>query len=118
MAPRANWKSWSIQDFIDLGQLRSVRVPIDHIAKFLMRDVEDVEEKAVVVSSDRTGAPTASCRGLCPRDRGSAQGQPVVRRDLHRAKTVERHQGTPQALTKTQGQDSESDGGRAVDNFV
>jgi hypothetical protein len=27
--PRANWKSWSIQDFIDLGQLRSVRVPIE-----------------------------------------------------------------------------------------
>jgi hypothetical protein len=27
--PRANWNSWSIQDFIDLGQLRSVRVPIE-----------------------------------------------------------------------------------------
>ena len=39
-------KPWSETDLTDLGQLRSVGIPIDHIAKFLMRDLEDVAEKA------------------------------------------------------------------------
>jgi hypothetical protein len=39
-------KAWSEMDLTDLGQLRSVGIPVDHIAKFLMRDLEDVSEKA------------------------------------------------------------------------
>jgi hypothetical protein len=37
-------KAWSETDLTDLG--RSVGIPIDHIAKFLMRDLKDVAEKA------------------------------------------------------------------------
>jgi hypothetical protein len=39
-------KAWSETDLTDLGQLRSAGIPIDHIAKFLVRDLEDVAEKA------------------------------------------------------------------------
>jgi hypothetical protein len=39
-------KAWSETDLTDLGHLRSVGIPIDHIAKFLMRDLQDVAEKA------------------------------------------------------------------------
>jgi hypothetical protein len=39
-------EAWSETDLTDLGHLRSVGIPIDHISKFLMRDLKDVAEKA------------------------------------------------------------------------
>jgi len=39
-------KPWSEQELIDLGQLYSVGIPIEHVAKFLARDLDEVKTQA------------------------------------------------------------------------
>jgi hypothetical protein len=44
---RANKNSrWAEQELTSLGQLCSVGMPVDHIAKFLRRDLKDVKDRA------------------------------------------------------------------------
>ena len=42
---------WSEQELIDLGQLSSVGIPIEHIAKFLGRNLDEVERQARFISA-------------------------------------------------------------------
>jgi hypothetical protein len=37
---------WSEQELIDLGQVCSVGLPIEHVAKFLERGLDEVREQA------------------------------------------------------------------------
>jgi hypothetical protein len=37
--------AWSEQDLLELGQLYAVGFPVAHVAKFLMRDLEEVKER-------------------------------------------------------------------------
>jgi hypothetical protein len=39
-------RPWSEEELIALGQLCSVGVPIEHVAKFLGRDLDEVREQA------------------------------------------------------------------------
>ena len=42
---------WSEQELIDLGQLCSVGIPIEHVAKFLGRNLDEVERQARLIST-------------------------------------------------------------------
>jgi hypothetical protein len=44
---------WSEMDIIDLERLTGIGVPIEEIADFLMRDVEEVRQKAASISGER-----------------------------------------------------------------
>ena len=43
---------WSERELVDLGQLSSVGIPIEHIAKFLGRNLDEVETQARSISAD------------------------------------------------------------------
>jgi hypothetical protein len=45
-APSALGEPWSEEDLIALAQLRSVGIPIDHVAAYLRRTVAECEEEA------------------------------------------------------------------------
>jgi hypothetical protein len=45
-----NCELWSDRDIVYLGQLYSAGIPVEHIAKFLMRGVAQVAEKAASLS--------------------------------------------------------------------
>jgi hypothetical protein len=44
---------WSEQELIDLGQLCSVGLPIEHVAKFLERNLDEVREQSQSIKSPR-----------------------------------------------------------------
>lgn len=42
-------EAWSEQELLELGQLSSAGVPIEHVAKFLERDLDDVRAHAAAI---------------------------------------------------------------------